>query len=656
MKHRGIHGHTLCISAAIAAAQLSFSAQAIDFEVGDGTRIIWNTTVSLGTAQRARDADSRLTHPVNAGFQGISGGVGGNTDDGTLNYNKGDAFSTLLKLVSDVEVKHGDMGGLMRVKAWTDYALKNNNVNHGNFVNGYIPNTPLSDKGFEDLAKFSGVALLDAYVYGNFQPGIGDLKVTFGRHVLNWGESLFLQGMNQINPIDVSALRKPGAEVREALLPIGMLSANMGLGNGVSVDGFLQWQRATSVLDGCGTYFLTVDASIGPNTQNACAGGYMQTLPLASAAALAGALKVPAPTIPGDAAGLALGAYIPAAATVMPRDGGQYGLAVHFPVKSIDTEFGLYAMNIDSRIPMLSIKKGNSPLLLTTKLLGPAGSQTSVFWEYPHDVKIFGASAATTIFGWAVGSEFTHTPRLPVQINGGDLVGVIVYSAHPAALGALGIPAPFRGLMNANAGPLGSRFGVANGTVVPGYDRVRRDTLQVNGVQAFSEVLGASTFTVAGEVGMQWADVGSYDGVRYGRSFVFGVAQSPFYNLGAYPGALTQNGACPILNTAGQPGCKNDGFATPFAWGYRLRGQLAYTNAFNLGLTLKPTLSYSSDVKGYSVDGMFNKGRRIAGLSMGAEYAKRYNAEIGMVTYNRSADWDPLRDRDYYFASISVAF
>jgi hypothetical protein len=48
--------------------------------------------------------------------------------------------------------------------------------------------------------------------------------------VLNWGENLFIQnGVNVISPFDVTALRRPGSEIREALLPVGMVYANLGL-------------------------------------------------------------------------------------------------------------------------------------------------------------------------------------------------------------------------------------------------------------------------------------------------------------------------------------------------------------------------------------------------------------------------------------------
>jgi hypothetical protein len=95
---------------------------------------------------------------------------------------------------------------------------------------------------------------------------------------------------------------------------------------------------------------------------------------------------------------------------------------------------------------------------------------------------------------------------------------------------------------------------------------------------------------------------------------------------------------------------------TDFSWGYRLRGQLAYSNIFNLGFTAKPSLFWAHDVKGIAADGQFNEGRQTLGLGLGFEYQKRYNVDLNYVTYSNSAKWDPLRDRDYYSISFSATF
>lgn len=636
------------------ASLAAVPAHAVTFELDNGATVIWNTTLSAGTSVRAQATDPRLVHPNNAALHGITGAVGGNTDDGTLNFEKGKQFSTPIKAVSEVEYRHGDFGAFLRGKAWYDYTLEQKGVRHGSFVNGYTPGAKLDDSNYEDLAKFSGVALLDAYVYGGFKiADTYDARVRLGRHVLNWGESAFIQGVNQINPIDVPALRRPGTEIKEVLLPVGMVSANVGLGKGVSVEGFYQFEWQNSVLDGCGTYFLTVDASVGPNTEKACRAGFLQTLSAAQAAQLTALLRRPIPA--GDAGGVAAGAYLPAILpTKEASDSGQFGFAMRFPVSDLDTEFGVYAMNYHSRTPILSGIKGNSPFPLTSQLLGAAASQSSLVWEYPEDVRLYGVSAATNIAGIAFGAEISHSPNFPVQLAPGDLVGGMVYGSAAGALALLGVTPQVAAIMNANRGPLHSRLvNLPNGSFFAGYDRLKKSQVQLNGAQFFNNVLWADTLSVVGEVGFQHVNVpDSATGVRYGRGFVFGIGTHPGYG----PLASAVPGGCPLLNTPNQPGCENDGFVSENSWGYRLRGQLAYQNAFNLGVTMRPSIFWGHDVSGVSADGQFNEGRGTLGLSLGIEYQKAYNLEFGYVTYRNSAKWDPLRDRDYYSVSLSATF
>jgi hypothetical protein len=640
--------------AALVALAVAPQAHAVTFELDNGASVVWNTTISVGTSVRAESADPKLVHPNNAALYGISGALGGNTDDGTLNFEKGKAFSSPFKIVSEVEYRHGDFGGFVRAKAWYDYALEQKGVRHGHFANGYAQGATLDDSNYEDLAKFSGVALMDAYVYGTFKvAGDHDTRVRLGRHVLNWGESAFIQGVNQINPIDVPALRRPGTEIKEVLMPVGMVSANMALGKGMSVEGFYQFEWQNSVVDGCGTYFLPVDASVGPNTEKACSAGFIQSLTAAQATALSALLQRPIPA--GDAGGVAAGAYLPAIQpTREAKNSGQYGLSFRLPVASLDTEFGVYAMNYHSRAPILSGIKGNSPFPLTTRLLGAAGSQSSLVWEYPENVRLFGVSAATNIAGIAFGAEISHSPNFPVQLGAGDLLGALVYGSAPPALGLLGVPPPVAALMNANRGPLHSRvIDLPNGSYFAGYDRLKKSQAQLNGAQFFNDVLGAESLALVGEVGYQHVNVpDSATGVRYGRSFVFGIGTHPGY--GPLAGAVP--GGCPVLNTPNNPGCENDGFISENSWGYRLRGQLAYQNAFNLGFTMRPGLFWGHDVRGVSADGQFNEGRGTLGATLGFEYQKAYSLEFGYVQYRNKAKWDPLRDRDYYSVSLSATF
>jgi hypothetical protein len=118
--------------------------------------VVWNTTVSAGTSVRARSTDPRLVHPTTPRSTASPGALGGNTDDGTLNFEKGKAFSHPLKVVSDVEYQRGKLGAFVRGKAWYDYTLEQKGVRHGSFANGYAQGAKLDDSNYEDLAKFSG--------------------------------------------------------------------------------------------------------------------------------------------------------------------------------------------------------------------------------------------------------------------------------------------------------------------------------------------------------------------------------------------------------------------------------------------------------------------------------------------------------------------
>ena len=119
----------------------------------------------------------------------------------------------------------------------------------------------MSDEGFEDEQKFDNVYLLDAYLYGSFDVGDSSLQLRLGNQVINWGESVFIQGVNQINPIDVPAARRAGAELKEILLPVWAAYANWGFNFG-SLEAFYQLQWNNTSVDGCGQYFTVSGTQI----------------------------------------------------------------------------------------------------------------------------------------------------------------------------------------------------------------------------------------------------------------------------------------------------------------------------------------------------------------------------------------------------------
>ena len=254
--------------------------------------------------------------------------------------------------------------------------------------------------------------------------------------------------------------------------------------------------------------------------------------------------------------------------------------------------------------------------------LGPV---VKAFWEYPEDIQVYALSASTTLAGWAVGSELSYTPKYPTQINSGDLVAALLYG--PAGK----IPSQFWGPMGPTviATPIGGE--------VQGWSNTHKTQFQVNAVQAFSNVLGAETFTAAGEVAGSWAS-GFQPGLRYGRGFVFGIAQDPSY--GAVNNAVA--GGCPALNSPNQPGCADDGFMTSFAWGYRLRGQLDYYNFMNSGVTVSPSLAWLAGRPGaFRWTDSSTADARFSALGVNLNYQKKYNLGVQYVWYANGATLGP---------------
>ncbi len=625
------------VSAAIAAL-CALPVQAIELKLEDGWKGNLDTTVSLGTSWRMQAPDSKLFSGADGTRVGVNGGTGGsNTDSGNLNWDKGDQFSTLLKVTSDLSLNKGQMGAFARVKAWYDYALENQSVRAGHHGTNWTRDAKLSDSGYDRLQKFSGIALMDAYVYNTFDAGGKPLQLRLGNQVLNWGESLFIQGINQINPIDLSALRKPGAEVKEAFLPVTALSANLGLGEGKSLEAFYQFQWTQSNIDSCGAYFGVVETQLTPDAGKACS--RMLTALSTVPAGLPGA-GTPLSNFSAFGSNL----YIPMTNGREGKDSGQFGVAFRMPIKPIDTEVGVYAAQINSRVPYVSGLTGSNLALATRTGLARSGPQSVTalglvpgrgFWEYPDDIKVFGLSLAKNIAGWSVGAELSRTNDQPVQINANDLLVGLLTGTGP--MGAVGVKATTEG-------------GLAGGAEVPGFDRVSKNQVQVNAVKIFPRLLNSAQAVVVGEIATQRTDLRSDR--RYGRAFIFGTG----YDSRIAPIGQAAYCAAGIATNPQKDGCKNDGYATENSWGYRLRLGLEYPNFMNSGMTLFPTFSFSHDVDGYSVDNQFIEDRKIYGASFRLNIQRVHNIELSYVRYGDSAKYDPFRDRDFMSLAFSTSF
>jgi len=617
----------------VATCALSFPAAAAEFQWGE-VEGSFNSNISVGASWRMEDQEPLLVTPGNAPTYGTASTS--TADDGDLNFDKGDAYSLILKGVHDLELRKGDFGVFLRGKYWYDQELAKGKRPHGNSANLYAPNETLADSGFDNFAQSSGIELLDAFIYGTWYLGESQvpLDIRLGRQVASWGESTFIQnGINSINPIDVSAFRRPGAEIKEGLLPVSMLLVSTSPTNALSIDLFYQIEWEKTVIDGCGTYFSTADV------------------------AATGCNAVTLTALESDQAQMATGFFVSREPDIEPDDSGQYGISLrYFAEKLAGSEFGFYYMNYHSRTPLLggytsaNESLGGPPG--TPFIPGdPLGGNPRYFAEFPEDIELFGVSFATNLAGFAISGEVSYRPDSPVQINTTEILQ-----------GAVG-EAPWSTVLPRviAAGP---------GNPASGYDLLPVTQAQVTFIRFFDQVLGASRLSFAAEFGANWVgDLPDQSVQRYGRNPIYGVGAFtpiPLADLGI---PLPGNLACdqpffppppldqvidPIVPNTNPRNCTNDGYVTDSSWGYRIRGSLTYNDVF-AGINLTPNLAWSQDVSGYSPNSNFNEGSKALSLGVNAEYLNRYTGSLAYTTFS-GGDYNTIVDRDFLSFSVAVSF
>jgi hypothetical protein len=585
--------HTLALAIAVGCAA---PAQAVTFNIGEIEGQL-DSSLSIGASWSMRSPDRDLIGPNNGGQGQAQTG-----DDGRLNFKKGETFSKIFKGIHDLELRYGDTGVFVRGKYWYDFELKDESRLFKD----------IDDHNRKEGAQSSGAEILDAFLYHNY--ALGDLPgtVRVGKQVVSWGESTFIgNSINSINPIDVAAFRRPGAEIKEGLIPVNMLYLSQSLTDQLSMEAFYQLEWDQTIIDNCGTFFSAADVAA-----DGCDSGYHVGSPAI------------APLQP-VAAAFGQGFEVDAEGVILPRGGdrdarddGQWGLALRW--LGDETEYGAYVMNYHSRTPIVSTQNvGLATLAALPSIIGTAESiapgsggglaqsvllgNGNYYLEYPEDIRLYGLSFSTSLpTGTAWSGEVSYRPNLPLQINTTDITRSLLNPIAP-------------GISPVAAGP---------GEDNVGYKRKEVTQLQTSFTHFFDQVMGAGRFTLVGEIGL--AHVGgleSRDELRYGRDSLYG----PY-------------------------GFEGDthGFVTSTSWGYRVRGIWEYSNAF-AGVNLKPNVSWSHDVDGYGPNGLFNEGAKAVSLGIDADYRNTYSASLSYTDFF-GGDYNTAVDRDFLALSFGVSF
>ncbi len=619
------------------ASTLAAPAFGVTFNIGE-IEGQFDSSLSVGASWSTEKADKDLI-----GYNNGGRGLSMTSDDSRMNFKRGETFSKIFKGVHDLELKYGDTGVFVRGKYWYDFELKDESR----------PFKDISDSNRKQGAQSSGAVILDAFIYHNYAIGNQPGSVRLGKQVVNWGESTFIGGgVNSVNPIDVAAFRRPGAEIKEGLIPVNMFYVAQSLTDNLSMEAFYQLEWDQTVVDNCGTFFSQPDV---------VADGCDKNFALLAGSTFLSANPIAIPTL--NALGVEVneeGVIVQRGADRDAKDSGQWGVAFRYLFEPLDTEFGFYFMNYHSRAPIFSATAGSQALYdqANAGAFGPLtplviAGNSKYFIEYPEDIRLYGLSFSTTLpTGTAWSGEISYRPNAPVQLNTTDILYAALTPLSPAVSPAY---------------PNASILQGTPGQDLHGYNRKEITQLQTTFTHFFDQVMGASRLTLVGEIG--WTHVGGLEGkskARYGRDPIFGPGELPV----TLPGIANIN-TCAALNndTLGRSPfadqsfknvsryCDNDGFTTSDSWGYRARAIWDYPNAL-AGVNLRPSIAWSHDVKGYSPGpgANFEEGRKAVSLGLNAEYQNTYTADLSYTTFFGGGDFNTQRDRDFVALSFGMNF
>lgn len=588
-----------------------------------------DTTVSYGASWRIADRDNRLVGKANLNpFVGVDLTTGQasslaqriaapgrwsiNSDDGNLNYDQGDLISNAVKFTSDIAFNGPSWGAFFRVNGFYDFE---------NADNDDLSRTAKEFVG-EDFR------LLDAYVYKDFDIGDQFASVRLGRQVVSWGESTFIQqGINVINPIDVSKIRVAGAELKEAFLPIDMISFSTSFTDNFSMEAVYMFEFEQTDPDPAGTYFSNNDFATPGGEYVALGFGIVPEL--SDAAAIA-QLPLP-PALIAATLGNINNFSILRTGTPPTDDDGQYGIAFRYYAEQLNnTEFGLYYLNYHSRVPLISgISLGQEGVGLGVT----SPSSGSYFTEYPEDIDLYGLSFNTTInsLGVSLQGELSYRPNVPLQIDDVEVLFAALSPLNPL------IPAEYDRFVSqlGNFGP---------GEYIRGWERHEVSQLQFTATKLFgpNEFFGTDQIVLLGEIGFTnvW-DLPDPSVLRY---------NGPGTDTGGGPSTLTGG-------TSRNPVTENpDGFATAFSWGYRLVTRFDYNGVWGTSWNLSPRLAFNHDVNGTTPGpgGNFIEGRKSWTIGVNGTYLEKWSADVSYTNFSGAGIYNQISDRD--FASINIKY
>ena len=558
---------SMCMVAMCAGA-----AHAFQFQASDSINGSLDMQLTLGAGMRMEKQDANLIGDTrkdpNANRLQSSNG-----DDGDLNYNQYDLFTTYLKFTPELLLKFpADFKFMARGTALYDFKATDTR------------RTELEKDAEKQIAR--DVQLLDLWVSKELNIGGQRARIRAGNQVISWGESLFgIGGIDSAMALDFQKFSIPGTQIKEAVLPAPMISVASGLGHGVNVEAFYQFRWYRNRVPPVGTYFSVGDIygkGMGPVTldSNQFNFGGFDAAQISGRRDLASLHQTQQDLINGVYFGDGVfdSVGVPFAPEQDPKNSGQYGVAMHYKPAGTSLDVGFYFMNYHDKMPVLALL-----------------ADGRVQWNFLENRKLYGISTNFPLGNWAIGWELSYRPKDAVALT------------FPYGPG----------------GPLDSLTNGIVGATTPLWIDKKKYQMHLTGLLSltpgdhgwFLDLLNADTATFAGEVVFTYYS-GVSPGSRYNRTFDNqAVTQAPAAGYGFWKDDST-------IATLGYPIIA--GFGDSTSMGVTADFNWAYDNKVVKGWTVIPGVTYFQAIKG-------NTPTFTANYLQGAKSANFY------VMFNQSA-------------------
>jgi len=617
-------GLAVALAIVVAGAVYASPAAAWNIYSGEKFNATLDSTFTFGAAWRVQERNDQLffigNDPDNPG-EGSTAGFFSNADDGNLNYKKGELYSASIKGTFDLELdyRHGgdylqNVAVFSRATAFYDFVGDSED---------YTRRTPLhEDARRRDSVIDGGVVgaqwlFLDAYVQGTWSLADRMMDLRVGNQVLSWGETIFTPGaINAINAFDVTKLRIPGSELKEALVPAPMVRVSGQIYKQLGIEAYYQFYWNRTNVDPTGSYWATSDM-VG----RAAEGQFFGNDP--------GGTGLPPETL------FAFGAGIPQAGDAKPSNQGQGGVALRYFWDRILTEFGAYYMRYHSKTPAVGVHG-------QLAAVAPPGECTNAlnlcdyFRQYGDDIDLVGASFATEVLASTLAGEISYRWRSPATIVANGLAMADVVE---------------------NAG-VGDFSRIEQG----GSVREKRIQAALNLIQSFGpstrwgvgrvvEFLRADSFSLTSEMALvNYPDLATQCDTPFRPFIDEAILDVPRTNCVPYSGVGPPDSSALIF---GFP-VKSDVDATSLGYQLFLRGE--YTNPFQIPITVNPTVGWRHDFHGTTPDQTFIEDRMGVVLGLEVDYLRVWGGKISYANFFGGKNKHLVKDRDFVSLSVSYSF